>query len=250
MPFTFAHPSIVLPFGFKQTKYLDFTALIIGTMAPDFEYFIHFRPIQIVGHTFLGQFYFNLPIIFIIAYIYHYILKKPIISNLPKPYCNRYRYLIKRYWRINSLSKFIVFCYSAILGALTHIVWDGFTHKTGIFVKNIGLLSEYIDILNFKIPIYKILQHGSTFIGFIAIIAYLNAIQDKNVNTNSNIQISKFSKLKFWSGTILISMLIIALMIFKLGILLIGTLIVTSINAVFIGLIIMSMLMRIQKNKF
>lgn len=60
MPFTFAHPAIVLSFGIKKTKYLDLTALVIGSMAPDFEYFI----------------YFNLPIVFIVAYIYQCILKE------------------------------------------------------------------------------------------------------------------------------------------------------------------------------
>lgn len=51
MPFTFAHPAAVLPLGVKKTKYIDFTALVIGSMAPDFEYFIHFKPYQEYGHT-------------------------------------------------------------------------------------------------------------------------------------------------------------------------------------------------------
>ncbi|SHJ95759.1 DUF4184 family protein [Tepidibacter formicigenes] len=247
MPFTFAHPSIVLPFLIKRTKYLDFTALVIGTMAPDFEYFIYFRPKQIVGHTFLGQLYFNLPIVFIVACIYHYILKKVVILNLPKPYCNKYYYLTKRSWRINSLFKFIVFCYSAILGSFTHLFWDSFTHKTGFFVKNIGLLTKYIDIANFKIPIYKILQHGSTVLGFVVIIMYLIAIQDKGISKSDYIQINKFYKFRFWSGVIVISMLIILLVIFKSNSLLLGKIIVTLIDGIFIGLIFMSFLTRALK---
>ncbi len=39
MPFTFAHPAAVLPFMKKQSKYISVTALILGSMAPDFEYF-------------------------------------------------------------------------------------------------------------------------------------------------------------------------------------------------------------------
>ncbi|KGG81281.1 hypothetical protein Y919_01265 [Caloranaerobacter azorensis H53214] len=246
MPFTFAHPSIVLPFASKRNKYLDFTALVIGTMAPDFEYFIYFKPIQIVGHTFLGQFYFNLPIVFILAYIYHYILKEAVILNLPKPYCDKYYYLVKRQWKIDSLSRFIVFCYSAILGAFTHLIWDSFTHKTGFFVRNIGLLTKYLNIAGIKIPVYKMLQHGSTFLGLIVIIIYLIAIQDNSVYKNY-VQISKFYKLRFWSGVIIISLITILLKMSQASILLLGEIIVTVIDGIFIGLVIMSMLARIRK---
>ncbi|SHH64529.1 protein of unknown function [Caloranaerobacter azorensis DSM 13643] len=246
MPFTFAHPSIVLPFASKRNKYLDFTALVIGTMAPDFEYFIYFKPIQIVGHTFLGQFYFNLPIVFILAYIYHYILKEAVILNLPKPYCDKYYYLVKRQWKIDSLSRFIVFCYSAILGAFTHLIWDSFTHKTGFFARNIGLLTKYLNIAGIKIPVYKMLQHGSTFLGLTVIIIYLIAIQDNSVYKNY-VQISKFYKLRFWSGVIIISLITILLKMSQASILLLGEIIVTVIDGIFIGLVIMSMLARIRK---
>lgn len=240
MPFTFSHTAVVLPYGFKQNKYIDFTTLVIGTMAPDFEYFIHFRPIQIVGHTLLGQIYFNLPITLIIAFIYHYILKKSIIVNLPKPYCDRYSYLIERRWRIDSLFRLLVVCYSALLGAFTHLIWDGFTHKAGFFVIRIGILSKYLNILDHKIPIYKILQHGSTVLGLIAIMVYIFAIQNKKVNINNYIQISKLSKIKYWSGIIIIAMLVLAAMIIQLDSLSLGGLIVTFINSMLIGLMIMS----------
>lgn len=39
MPFTFAHPAAVLPFAKKHSKHISVTALILGSMAPDFEYF-------------------------------------------------------------------------------------------------------------------------------------------------------------------------------------------------------------------
>lgn len=39
MPFTFAHPAAVLPFAKKHSKHISVTALILGSMASDFEYF-------------------------------------------------------------------------------------------------------------------------------------------------------------------------------------------------------------------
>ncbi|WP_434297574.1 DUF4184 family protein [Clostridium sporogenes] len=41
MPFTFSHPAIVLHLEKKWNKYFSFTALILGSMSPDFEYFIY-----------------------------------------------------------------------------------------------------------------------------------------------------------------------------------------------------------------
>ena len=42
MPFTFAHPAIVLPF-YKKPKFFSMTTLIIGSMSPDFEYFLRMK---------------------------------------------------------------------------------------------------------------------------------------------------------------------------------------------------------------
>lgn len=248
MGFTFAHPAVVLPFRNIQIKYLDFTSIVIGTMAPDFEYFIHFRPLQIIGHTLLGQVYFNLPIIIFIAMMYHYLLKEAIIVNLPKPYCYRYHYLVKRRWSINSLFRLVVVCYSGLLGALTHLVWDSFTHRSGFFVLRIGMLSKYFNILGIQIPIYKILQHGSTLIGFIVIMICLYVSQDKTGVIISELQKREFSKVMYWLGAIIISIIVLGLLIIQQDSLSLGGFIVKSINSVLIGLVIMSIRYQFQKN--
>ncbi len=244
MPFTFSHPAVVLPFGIKHTKYINLTALIIGSMAPDFEYFIHFRPIQIVGHSFYGQLYFNLPIILVLSYIYHYLIKEPIITNLPRPYCNRYYYLAKKDWKINSVFRFIVFCYSALIGTFSHIVWDSFTHETGYFVTKSSSLSMSINILSFDIPVYKMLQHGSTLLGFIVIIIYIIAIQDKKAL--DYVKIKKLNKIKFWAGVFFINIITIILVLLLLKDFTLGRAVITIINGGFIGAVIMSVIIRIK----
>jgi len=127
-----------------------------------------------------------------------------------------------------------------LIGALTHILWDSFTHRTGFFVQKLKLLSQVVNIVGFEIPIYKILQHGSTFLGFIIIITYLIIIQDKNGDKKNCIQISRINKVKFWVGTFLISMVIIPLMIIILDNFTLGGIIVTTINACLIAVVTMS----------
>ncbi|PKM95642.1 MAG: DUF4184 domain-containing protein [Firmicutes bacterium HGW-Firmicutes-1] len=241
MPFTFAHPLAVLPLGKKKNKYFDFTALIIGSMAPDFEYFIHFKPYQMYGHTLLGQLFYNMPLVIIIAFIYHYILKESIIINLPNPYSTYYNYLIKKRWTIFSKRAFIMFVYSALIGMFTHLIWDSFTHIEGYFVTKIVILSKSITLINYKIPIYKILQHGSTVIGLTIIVFCLWKIKEINPINNLD-NISKVSKARFWIGFIVISIFIEIIAIFLLKDFSIGSVIVGFISSGFIGITLNSLI--------
>lgn len=245
MPFTFAHPAAVLPLGIRRSKYVDFSAAMVGTMAPDFEYFIHFKPFQVVGHTIMGQFYFNLPLIFLVTFIFHNLIKEALVSNLPSPYCKRYAFLKYSRWKLDSLRSLIVFCYSALFGAFTHIFWDGFTHSTGFFVDRIKLLSQSISLLGRSIPMYKIMQHGSTLMGFFLIFMYIIAIQDKAYYRQS--AVSSREKLHYL-GLLVISAIAVDFVYFKwVGVLSVGAFVVTSINGVLIGIVIASIVYRLKR---
>ncbi|OHX65615.1 DUF4184 family protein [Flammeovirga pacifica] len=52
MPLTFAHPAFVL--FLKKNKYLSITALIIGSVIPDFEHFLILDISKKYGHTIGG----------------------------------------------------------------------------------------------------------------------------------------------------------------------------------------------------
>lgn len=71
MPLTFAHPAAVLPFS-RKSKYIHFPALVLGSMAPDFEYFLRGQPIGAIGHTFSGFLTYNLPLVIFFYLVYHF----------------------------------------------------------------------------------------------------------------------------------------------------------------------------------
>jgi hypothetical protein len=50
LPFTFAHPSSSFPIKCIKPRYFSLVGLILGSMSPDFEYFIALEPYQIIGH--------------------------------------------------------------------------------------------------------------------------------------------------------------------------------------------------------
>lgn len=234
MPFTLTHPALVV---FNKNNNLNLLGLILGSMAPDFIYFILFNPSSNLGHTLNGFIFFNLPLCFLLAYIITTIIKCPFISNLPFGLSKYYTYLLDDKNKSISLKNVIVFTYSSLIGMLTHVFWDSFTHKTGFFVKNIKFLTESFNILSFKIPIYKILQHGSTIIGFFIILAFLYSIKKISYN--------KFycNKVKYHLIALifLILTLILGYILFhNFGI---GRFVVTTVNGLFIGYFISSLIL-------
>ncbi|WP_342442841.1 DUF4184 family protein [Lysinibacillus sp. FSL K6-0057] len=168
MPLTFAHPAAILPFS-RQSKYIHFSALVLGSMAPDFEYFFRGRPIGAIGHSVTGFFILNLPLIILIYTLYRAFIHQHLVNHLP---------LFLQDTTIQKTSKsklfnVIVFGYSALFGMLTHVIWDSFTHRNGYMVSQLAILSEIMPLFSLQIPVYKYLQHGSTFIGLMLIISYV-----------------------------------------------------------------------------
>jgi hypothetical protein len=52
-----------------------------------------------------------------------------------------------------------------VFGALTHIIWDSFTHRSGMAVANLPAFRAIV----LGVPLYKVLQHGSTLLGLLLI---------------------------------------------------------------------------------
>lgn len=231
MPFTLAHPAAVI---FSKNKNFNLLGLILGSMAPDFIYFLLFNPSSNLGHTLLGFLILNLPICFLLNYLILNFIKNPFIINLPGKMCNYYTYLINYSFNFKSIKNIFVFTYSCIAGMLTHVLWDAFTHKTGYFVVNFNLLKNYINLFDYQVPIFKVLQHGSTLLGFIVILAYLYSIR---MYSNKRINSNKF-RYHLTAISIQILTILLSYLIFKnFGI---GRFVVTFINGLFLGYLISS----------
>jgi hypothetical protein len=169
MPFTFSHPAVVLPMAYLPKKWFSMTGLIVGSIVPDFEYFLRMKVMSIYSHTLLGLFWFDVPLGLIIAFIYHQIVKQTFLNHMPlfiKARCTDHIFYnwtvyFKKYW--------YVVIYSILIGASSHILWDAFTHDHGYFAARIDWLNQSTQIFNKTIYHFKIAQHGSTIIGAIAI---------------------------------------------------------------------------------
>src|SRR5688572_23246956 len=81
MPFTPAHPAIVLPF--IKWRYFSATGLIIGSLSPDFEYFFKMSVNSLYSHSKAGLFFFDLPVTLVLSILFHQLVKANFIGNLP-----------------------------------------------------------------------------------------------------------------------------------------------------------------------
>ncbi|WP_167851963.1 DUF4184 family protein [Hymenobacter elongatus] len=168
MPFTLAHPAIVLPLLRPLRRHLSATALILGAMAPDFEYFLRLRPDGIYGHTLAGIFWLDIPLVVLFAMLFHRLVKQPLIHCLPRPMRQRLVWPARQPWPWRRAFRAPVLL-GAFVGTVSHILWDAFTHDDGGVVLHWPLLMQPVAVGALHWPIYKFLQHGSTLAGFFGI---------------------------------------------------------------------------------
>ncbi|WCC47669.1 DUF4184 family protein [Tenacibaculum finnmarkense] len=233
MPFTFSHPAIVLPLKNIFGKWISLTAIIIGSLTPDFEYFLRMKIQSNFSHTILGTLWFNLPLGLLLCFIFHLIIKTPLLENLPKYIQARTTDLKDLNWNNYFIKNWFIVCLSILIGAYSHIFWDSFTHQNTFFT---GYFQLNEKILNSPISYFKILQHLSTLLGGLFIIWSFNKRKKQNL-------IESKPNSTYW---IAVSLVAIAILIIRfssgLKITAYGNIIVSSITAIMIAITIVSFL--------
>ncbi|MDD3927156.1 MAG: DUF4184 family protein [bacterium] len=168
MPFTLSHPAAVAALARRG---LPLSALVIGSMAPDFPYFIHLSTRDHSGHTVSGIFLLCIPYGLLALWLFHNLLKFPLLLLLPISHQARLAPIAGGF-RFGPGRNLTLIILSLLLGAVSHVVWDSFTHNRGMMVQQITLLQ--LPVLQTPwgvIRVFKLLQHGSTLAGG-ALLAY------------------------------------------------------------------------------
>ncbi|QKJ30771.1 DUF4184 family protein [Mucilaginibacter mali] len=236
MPFTFAHPAIVLPFGRLSKRWVSLTGLVIGSMVPDFEYFIRMRVCSNYSHTLPGLFWFDLPLGLLLVFIYQILIKDKLICNLPSWLNQRFSSFM---WRpFYTANHFLILIISILTGAASHLLWDGFTHPAGYFVQRIDWLRTTPPVFGFRIHVFKVLQHLSTITGFIVIFCTIWFLPKEPGRTSPGI-------FKYWSIVTLTAIAVLLIRFFiGLSITAYGDWIVTSISGFLLGILTASLFIK------
>lgn len=235
MPFTFSHPAVVLPIYNARRHYLSLTGLVVGSMTPDFEYFLRLRVRSDYSHTLGGILWFDLPLALIACFLFHSVIRRPLIVNMPVILRRRFG----KYIGLDAQSIFVnrmgVVILSCLVGIISHVVWDSFTHRTGLAVSSIPFLQNSIRLNGWSLPVFKIIQHLSTLIGSVVILYYVAILP---VSDTTFVKPSFF----FWFATALVLALVVILRYFGGYVNSLGDLIVTIIAGGVLGIMLASLI--------
>lgn len=180
MPFTFAHPAFILPLA--KSRYLSTTALVIGSMAPDFEYFIRMRLERIHGHTFLGAIYFDLPLTLLLCWLFHRFARDAMIKNLPMILEEKYKVFYKMNWMINFKGRIFPILVSALIGIFSHFLMDALTHDGSWITNNLVVFNEKISILGYENLLSRWLQITFSILGLGVIVLTVLFVPVNQIN--------------------------------------------------------------------
>jgi hypothetical protein len=170
VPFTPAHAAAALPF--RRSRLVP-SALVIGTFAPDFEYLLRFAPRGRFGHTPLGAVVFTLPLALLVLWMFHSFVKQPAAMLLPEAFRRRLPDASDKF-RFGGNPRFLLIIFSILVGIATHLLWDSFTHPNTWPYRHWAILSQPFTLpIAGEMPLYKILQHGSTVVGLAIVAAWL-----------------------------------------------------------------------------
>ncbi len=175
MPFTISHAAAILPFSRPLARWRLLSATVIGSMVPDFGLFMPWRPARIETHSAIGLLTFCLPVGLATFWIFQQLIKGPVIAVLPNAAYGRWRAFAVPA-DIADLKQWAYAALGVLLGALTHLIWDGFTHEGARGVRMIPILDDpVVSIAGHRLAGTTLLQDLSTLIGLtvvLGIVAY------------------------------------------------------------------------------
>lgn len=175
MPFTPSHAVIALPF--IRTPLVP-SAIAVGAMTPDLPLFLRgFGVSYSFTHT-VGNVVWTALIAFGLFLLWRVVLRPAVPELAPAVLARR----VPSEWTDAGMSAFrhavgvgqrrgypVLLALSFILGVLSHIAWDLFTHEGREGVQLIPVLGAMWGPL----PGYKWLQHGSSAIGLVIIVIWV-----------------------------------------------------------------------------
>jgi Domain of unknown function (DUF4184) len=170
MPFTVSHAAAVLPF---RRLNLVWSAVVIGTMAPDFPYIIGNPDYRGIGHHFPGLIEFTIPASILALWIFHNIIKRPIAGLLPIGMQLRLQNELRPF-SFGGPSRFMTILASILFGIATHLIWDSVTHSETWAYYHLRWLRGWTHVPFIGImPVTSAMQYGSSVVGLFVLAIWI-----------------------------------------------------------------------------
>ncbi len=174
MPFTPAPAAaaplidrLVRPIGLA----LPMSALVIGTMTPDFEYLVRLSPAGGRWHPPAGLVEYCLPAGLVSWWMFRTVISPALVRLLPPGLGTAAadRVAPGPTWHLLPAAALAI-----LLGALSHGAWDSFTHESHWGVREFPALNTPVSLGHAGMtPWYAILQYASSVVGIAVVVAVL-----------------------------------------------------------------------------
>jgi Domain of unknown function (DUF4184) len=171
MPFTISHAAAVLPFSRFLARYRLLSAAIIGSMAPDFSRLTPWHPARFETHSAISLLTYSLPVGLACYWIFQLLMKTPLMELLPDGAYSRWREFAGPA-QYSSLRQWILAACGVLAGAVTHLVWDAFTHEGARGVRMIPELNDpMVAIGSHHLAGTRLVQDASSLLGLLLVVA-------------------------------------------------------------------------------
>ncbi|MDX3645492.1 DUF4184 family protein [Streptomyces sp. MB09-02B] len=178
MPFTLSHAAAVLPAlrgdGTGRGSLVP-SVLVAGSFAPDLTYYAasvlpEAMEFGDVTHSFAGVFTVDVVLTWALVGLW-LVLREPLVALLPRGRQGRVAALVRCGSGARRISPSVALWWyvSAVLGSLTHVVWDAFTHLDRWGMRLFPVLGEEIA----GSPLYWYLQYGGSAVAAVVIAVFV-----------------------------------------------------------------------------
>jgi hypothetical protein len=173
MPFTLSHPATVLPFARLLARLRLLSAVVVGSMVPDFGRFLPWQPARFETHSADALLTFCLPVGLITYWVFQWLIKSPLIELLPPGAHARWRDLSAPADAASIRQWMLAGC-GVLFGAVTHLVWDAFTHEGARGVRMFPALEDpTVQLGGHRLSGAPLLQDVNSVVGLLMVIAIL-----------------------------------------------------------------------------
>ncbi|MCX4574324.1 DUF4184 family protein [Streptomyces sp. NBC_01571] len=178
MPFTLSHAAAVLPAvrgdGSGRSRLVP-AVLVAGSFAPDMTYYAASAvpgamEFGTFTHSFTGVLTFDVLVSWALVGVW-LVLREPLVALLPRNRQGRLAGLLRcgTARREPGASLALWWYASAVLGALTHVVWDAFTHHDRWGVRLLPALGRDVG----GTPVFTYAQYGTSMAAAVVITVFV-----------------------------------------------------------------------------
>ncbi len=173
MPVTLpAHAAAVLPFFRLSRRGLLPTALVVGAASPDLSYVYALREIGDFAHAFPSFILFCVPVGLAVLLWLEALVLPALRLALPEIGGVQWGRFVNTRGLPRTPLTWVIAAGALVLGAATHLLWDGFTHHT-MWPASVLYPEVRVPVGSRDLPLSRVLQHTSSLVGSLIVLGYM-----------------------------------------------------------------------------